>query len=181
MRPPILCRERLTRILSLLDRVGGIISIRDFSRRFAVHSWELKQAEELGWINIAERNPRIGRPSRVVEKLSKNHSAKLPLHRSDIPREIQYRHKRFAMETLDIVPGGSLGIKISTRVRAYLKVFPNAKSRAGASASASRLMKRRDVRVARLWFQKTIGLQCYEQMPNTVEGIIQRLKERALI
>lgn len=181
MRPHLLCRERLTRILSLLNHAGGSISIREYSRRFAVHDWELQQAEELGWIMIVERKPRIGRPSRVVENVSKNHAAKLPPNRCGIPREIQYRHERFALETLDTMPGGAIGIKISTRVRAYLKVFPNAKSRAGASASASRLMKRRDVRVARLWFQKTIGLRSYEPMPKTVEGIIQRMKERALI
>lgn len=70
MRPNILCRERLNRVLSLLDRNGGLITVRDFFRRFAIHDWKLKQTEKLGWIRILERKPCAGRPPRVVEKRS---------------------------------------------------------------------------------------------------------------
>jgi len=177
MRSNILCREHLKRILFLLDRNEGPITVRDFSRRFSIHEWELEQAEELGWIRILVRKPRVGRPSRVVEKLSENHAAKLPPFRYAIPTEITIRHWRFALESVSIMPGGYFGFKQSTRVRAYLRAFPNAKSRAGASASASRLMKRLDVRVMRMWIQKSLEMSPREDMPNNVDAIIRRLRE----
>ena len=172
MRSSILCRERLNRILSLLDRNGGHITVRDFFRRFAVYDWELEQAEKLGWIMIVERKPRVGRPSRVVEKLSECQSAKLPPYRYSIPKEINIRHWRFALESVSCS-----GFKLTTCTRAYLRAFPNARNRAGASASASRLMKRLDVRVMRMWFQKSSEMPHDEEMPNNVNAIITRLRE----
>jgi hypothetical protein len=181
MRPLILCRERMNRILGILDRNGGIVSLRDFWRTYGVHEWEVEQAEELGWLRIVTRKPRVGRPSFVAEKLSESHSAKYPPCRYEIPREISYRHERFAMESVNTMPGGCFGFKMATRVRAYLKTFPNAKSRAGACASANRLMKRRDVRMARLWFQRTTQVRNFEPMPVTVDAIIHRLRELGLL
>jgi hypothetical protein len=66
-------------------------------------------------------------------------------------------------------------------MRAYLRAFPNARSRAGASASASRLMKRLDVRVMRMWFQKSSEMPHDEEMPNNVNAIIARLRELGLL
>ncbi len=181
MRPLLLCRERLTRILTVLEREGGVCTLRDLYRTYRIHDWEVEQAEESGWVNISERKPAVGRPSRVAEKLSKTQCAKLPPWRYTIPREISIRHWRFAMETVDFMNGGRFGFKVATAVHAYLKAFPNAKSRAGAYASASRLMKRRDVRIARLWFQRTTELRNYETMPGSPAAILERLKELKLI
>jgi hypothetical protein len=176
MRSLILCRERLNRILGILDRNGGIVSLRDFWRTYGVHEWEVEQAAELGWLRIVTRKPRVGRPSRVAQKLSECESAKLPPFRCQIPREISIRHWRFALESVSCS-----GFKMTTRVRAYLRAFPNARSRAGASASASRLMKRRDVRVVRLWFLRISESRHYEDMPNNVNAILTRLRELGLI
>ena len=143
--------------------------------------WEIEQAAELGWVRILSRQPRVGRPSRFAQKLSQTDVAKLPPFRRGIPRCISYRHERFAWETLDTMPGGSLGFKMSTLVRAYLRAFPGVRSRAGAGASATRLMKRRDVRVARYWFQRTSGLRLHEPMPRSVDAIIARLRELGLL
>jgi hypothetical protein len=181
MRLNLLCRERLQRLLSVLDRNGGSASFRDLWRSHRVWDWEIEQAAELGWVRILTRQPRIGRPSRCAQKLSETHVAKLPPFRRSIPRCISFRHERFAWETLDIMPGGCLGFKISTLVRAYVRTFPGASSRGGAAASATRLMKRRDVRVARYWFQRTSGMRLHEPMPRSVDGIITRLRELGLI
>lgn len=181
MRQNLLCRERLRRLLAVLDRHGGTASFRDLSRSYRVRDWEVEQAEELGWVRIFICRPRVGRPSRIAQKLSESHSAKLPPFRREIPRCISYRHERFAFETTNAMCGGYFGFKLSTRVRAYLVSFRHAKCRAGASASASRLMKRRDVRLARLWFQRTSGLRPREPMPATVDGIIIRLRELGLL
>lgn len=181
MRPLILCREHLCRILTILDCHQGAVSIRDLGRTYRIWEWQVEQAAELGWVRILTRQPRVGRPSRFAQKLSESEAAKLPPFRRNIPRCISFRHERFAWETLNTMPGGSLGIKLSTRVRAYLRIFPEALSRAGAAASATRLMKRRDVRFARLWFQRTSGMRLHEPMPRSVDAIIARLRELGLL
>ncbi len=170
MRSHILCHERLNRIQSLLDRYGNPITVRDFSRRFAIFNWELEQAENLGWIKIIERKPHVGRPSVVVEKLSETQSAKLPPFRYAIPKEISIRHWRFALESVSCS-----GFKLTLRVQAYLRAFPNARSRAGASASASRLMKRTDVKLMRRWLFCQINHEVTGDMPRTVSGLIEQL------
>lgn len=181
MRPFILCRERLHRLLNALDRHDGTATFRDLYRSHGVRDWEIEQAADLGWVQILTRQPRVGRPSLVAQKLSNNQSAKLPPFRREIRRCISYRHETFARETTNIMPGGYFGFKLSTLVRAYLRAFPCARSQAGASASATRLMKRRDVRFARLWFLRASELRPYEAMPRTVDGIINRLRELGLL
>jgi hypothetical protein len=47
-----LCRERLTRIQSVLNKNGGKLTVRDFARTFSVWERELEQAAELGCIQI---------------------------------------------------------------------------------------------------------------------------------
>jgi hypothetical protein len=58
MRPLILCRERLDRILSILDRRGGELPVREFLRTFSVYEFEVTQAADLGWIAIDQRGLR---------------------------------------------------------------------------------------------------------------------------
>lgn len=182
MRPLILCREHLYRILKILDRHQGTVSIRDLGRTYRIWEWQVEQAAELGWVRILTRQPRVGRPSRFAQKLSKTEAAKLPPFRRNIPGCISIRHARFASESVDVMPGGGrFGFKVSTLVRAYLRAFPEARSRAGAGASATRLMKRRDVRFARYWFQRTSGMRTYEPMPRSVDAIIARLRELGLL
>ncbi len=180
MRPLILCRERLDRILQVLERNGGSQTVRELSRTYAVWEWEVEQAEKLGWLRIVIRKPKIGRPARVAEKLNKKTTAKLPPYREHIQCEISFRHIRFAFESLSIMPGGYFGFKRSTLLHAYLKIYPNARSRAGASVSANRLMKRQDVKVVRFWYHRTMHTIPKEPIAVTVEGIIQRLKELKL-
>jgi hypothetical protein len=181
MRSNILCRERLNRILEILSRNNGTFTLRDFSRTYSINEWELEQAQDLGWIRIEERKPRVGRPSRIAVKLSESHTAKLPPFRRGIPKEISLRHRWFALHSVSVTSGGYFGFRLATAVEAYLETFPNARSRKAAYASASRLMKRRDVRVARLWYQRTTGMRPDESMPTTVDAIIARLRELGLL
>jgi hypothetical protein len=178
MRPLILCRERLTRLLFVLDSEGGECSVRRLCRNFAIRDWEVEQAEEAGWVMISERKPRVGRPSSVARKVSENQSAKLPPWRMQIPKELSVRHWRFAMEMTGIEYGrGHFGFTLSSATRAYLIAFPNARSRAGAAASASRLLKRPMIQAARRWFLAT-DLHSYdEEMPETPQAIYRRLAE----
>jgi hypothetical protein len=138
----------------------------------------VEQAEEAGWVAISERKPAVGRPSRVATKLSESQSAKLPPWRFQITKELSVRHWRFALESTSLGPRrNEFGNCLSSATRAYLIAFPYAKSRAGASASASRLLKNPMVRAARRWFLAT-DLHSYdEEMPKTPAAIHARLAE----
>ena len=178
MRQRLLCRERLTRLLAVLDREDGSCSLRDMYRSYGIREWEVEQAEEAGWVVISEHKPAVGRPSRVATKLSETPSAKLPPPRRVIPHELSVRHWRFAFELANIVNGrGYSGFSLSTAVRAYLIAFPAAKSRAGAAASASRLRKKPMIQAARRWFMATDLHSLDEEMPNTPARIYARLAE----
>ena len=181
MRSLILCRERLLRILFLLDRNDGQLSLRIFMRNHGVFSWELEQAAELGWLRVIERKPSVGRPSHVAKKVSKNESAKLPPWRYAIPIEISIRHWRFALESVSTMSGGYFGFKPATLVHAYMQAFPMARSRTGASASANRLMKRLDVKMMRKWLYLSGQGKINEPMPTTLTGIVRRLQELGLL
>lgn len=187
MRPPKLCLERLQRIFRVLDRHDGELSVRDFNRSFGVWEWELQQATVLGWVRIEMRKPRTGRPSRVVIRetdVSKTQSAKLPSSRWMIrllnPKEISIRQELFALHSISVVPsGGWFGFSLCSLVRAYQTVFPNARSYAGARASASRLRKHPNVGAARAWFFSKRGVEIprHLPMPDTAKGIVQCLRE----
>lgn len=178
MRPLIFCRERLTRLLSVLDREGGECSVRRLCRSFAIYEWEVEQAEEAGWVTIAERKPPVGRPSRVARKVSESQTAKLPPWRMQIPKELSARHWRFALESTGIEHGrGHFGFTLSSATRAYLIAFPNAKSRKGAAASASRLRKKPMIQAARRWFFDSHLIPKGEEMPKTSQAIYRRLAE----
>lgn len=178
MRQLLLCRERLTRLLAVLDSEGGSCSLRDLYRTYGIREWEVEQAEEAGWVEISERKPAVGRPSRVAAKLSESQSAKLPPWRFQIPKELSVRHWRFALELASVGPTrGYFGFGLSNATRAYLIAFPQARSRAGAAASASRLLKNPMIRAARRWFLAT-DLHSYdEEMPKTPAAIYARLAE----
>ena len=103
LRPLKLCRERLGRILHILDKHNGLLPVWEFSRTFSVWEWEVQQAAELGWVRIETRKPRTGRPSRVVTRaldVSKIHTAKLPPFRNALPKTISIRHWWFAHRSI---------------------------------------------------------------------------------
>jgi hypothetical protein len=143
-----------------------------------MRAWEVEQAEMAGWISISERKPVTGRPSRDATKLSETMSAKVPPQRRLIPQELSQRHWRFALESTSVAPArNKFGFSLSSATRAYLIAFPQAKSRAGAVASASRLMKKPMIRAVRRWFLSSDLVTYDEEMPKTPQEIYTRLAE----
>jgi hypothetical protein len=181
MFPLILCRERLNRILSILDRNGGTLSLREFSRSFSVFRWELEQASALGLIEMAILKPPTGRPSHVARRVSQPPAAKLPPWRAQIEKPISIRHQFFALySVLGAVKGGiKRFVFVPPLTWAYQKAFPKARKRRAAAASMSRLLGRYDVRVARTWYYAKMDgdIPRGEAMPLTASAIIQRLKQ----
>ena len=180
MRPLILCRERLNRILSILDRNAGALTVREFARTFSVWEWEIEQAAALGWLKIETRKPRTGRPSRIATIVSKPQAAKLPLYRWQIEKPIRFQHKLFAMHSTCAIKHGSRKlVYLPTITEAYQNVFKRATKRRAATASASRLMRRSDVRAARAWYYARFDgdAPSSEPMPQTASAIRQRLRE----
>jgi hypothetical protein len=161
-----------------LDRAGGECSLRDLYRSYSVRNWVVEQAEEAGWVAIFERKPAVGRPSRVAVKLSGMLSAKLPPKRNTIPQELSIRHWRFAFELASIAPArNEFGCSLCSATRAYLIAFPQARSRAGAAASASRLRKKPIIQAARRWFMANDLHSYNEEMPATPAAIYERLAD----
>lgn len=176
-----LCRERLSRILNLLDRNAGVLSIGDFLRSFTVFDWELEQAAALGWVEIVTTKPATGRPSCIVRRVSQTEVTKLPPWLSQIEKSISCRHHNFALYSVCwAVRGGSKRFFYMPPLRsAYQKAFPGARKRRAAAASMGRLLRpsarqsgppvvlclrqRRNPRTA--------------QMPETASAIRQSLRE----
>jgi len=180
MRSLILSRERLERIQRILNRVGGSLPLRNFSRTFSVWEWEVEQAAELGFIKIDTRRPHTGRPSRIATIVSKPDAAKLPPYRWQIEKPIRFQHKLFAMHSTCAVKRGSRKlVHLPAITDVYQSVFTRATKRRAATASASRLMRRSDVRAARAWYYARFDGDAprSEPMPVTVSGIVQRLHE----
>lgn len=184
MLPPTICRERLYRILDILDRNAGELPARAFTRSFSVREWEIEAAAALGWVEIITRKPPIGRPSRLVLKVNNSQTAKLPPYRSEIEKPISIRHERFALFSTHAVPYGSRflarhGLGLPCITDAYLRAFPSAMNRRAAAASASRLKRRYDVRIARAWFYARFDgdIRKDEPMPSTPKAIWQRLHD----
>lgn len=177
----MLCRERLSRILSVLDRHAGRVSVRDFGRSYAVPKWELEHAAALGWVQVLSQKPATGRPSLIVCRVSKTDTAKLPPYRWEIPKSISIRHQRFAIfSTLWAVRRGSSFFGgLPTYTDAYLKAFPGAVKRRAAAASMSRLLRRTDVQAARRWYWATLdaAVPAGESMPLNAKAILARLRE----
>lgn len=146
MRPLKLTRQRLRRLLQIIDLAGGKITKRDLFRSYSLFDWEAEQAQALGWITISMNKPRVGRPSYVLEKVSETTTAKLPPNRWEIPAEISFRHWDFVCAYLG-------GVEVCKARASYLAAFPDARSKTGASASANRLLKHPDVKAALAWIR----------------------------
>lgn len=171
-----LCLERLNRLLRVLDRLGGSATIRDLERGHGIWWWEVEQAEELGWIRVFTRKGSVGRPAEVIDKLNKTPSAKYPLPRHMIPREIKWSHQRFAMISVTpIAKNNRFGFGLPSMTTAYLMTYPKCRSRNAAAVGASRLMKRLDVRLMRHWLFAEINKKLSGPMPLNVPGLIEQL------
>jgi hypothetical protein len=159
MRPyeTTLCRERLHRLLDVLERRGGQETLRQLDRLYSIRCFEVMEAERLGWVVVKSQKPPTGRPSMIVRP-SRNQAAKLPPSRLYMERPISCRHWRFAMLTVfaSIHRGGRLS-GLPCHIESYLKAFPDAKSRKGAHASCSRLMNHPNVFAARQWFYAVVN------------------------
>lgn len=184
MSNPSLCYERLQRVLKVLDVSGGRLPLRTFTRTFSVRKWEIEAAAALGWVEIITRKPPIGRPSRLVLKVNNPQTAKLPPYRREIEKPISIRHERFALFSTHAVPYGSRflarqGLGLPCITDAYQRAFPSATNRRAAAASASRLKRCYDVRIARAWFYARFDgdIRRDEPMPSTPRAIWQRLKQ----
>lgn len=181
MRLLTLCRERLERIQRVLARNAGALTIRDFTRSFSVWKWEIEQAAAQGFVKIETCKPRTGRPSLIVRSVSKPDTAELPPPRVAIPRAISVRHWNFALVSVcrSIKWGRRRIYRMTPLTDAYLSVFPSSKKRRAATASMSRLLRHRDVKAARAWFYARVNCEIpkEEPMPNTAQGIWQRLQE----
>ena len=180
MRHLTLCRERLDRIQRILSRNADALTIRAFARSYSVWEWEIEQAAALGWIKIETHKPRTGRPSRIAKIVSKPETAKLPPYRWQIEKPMRFQHKLFAMHSTCAVKHGSRKlVYLPTITEAYQNVFKRATKRRAATASASRLMRRSDVRAARAWQYARFDGDAprSEPMPETATAIWQRLRE----
>lgn len=157
------CRERLNRILSVLERQGGAETVRQLTRRFSIFRHEIEEAESLGFIVIEKRKPRTGRPSKIAS-LSECQAAKLPPWRRELEKPIKATHQRFAMFSVcTSIKGGSRATGFPGYVEAYRKAFPSAASLNGAYASCSRLLRHPHVFAARQWYYaETCG-----EIPNS--------------
>jgi hypothetical protein len=180
MRSLILCRERLARIQRVLKKNAGALPVRTLARSYHVWEWEIEQAAALRWIHIETRKPRTGRPSRIAKIVSKPEAAKLPPYRWQIEQPIRFQHKLFAMHSTCAVKHGSRKlVHLPAITDVYQSVFKRARKRRAATASASRLMRRSDVKAARAWYYARFDGDAprSELMPDTASGIWQRLRE----
>jgi hypothetical protein len=173
-----LCRERLERLLEVLDRQGGEVTVRQLFRRFAIFPSEIDEAAQLGWVRIVIRKPPTGRPARVVQ-LSKTEAAKLPPWRWQMEKPISIRHWKFAMLSVcaSVHRGGKL-LPFPCHVEAYQTAFPEAKSRNGAHVSCSRLMNHPNVFAARQWFYALMNGEVPNGINPRTPGEIWDILER---
>ena len=173
----VLCRERLNRLLHVLDCTGGTAPIRDLQRSHKIWWWEVEQAAELGWVRTFTSKPRVGRPSIIAEKVSNSSVAKLPLYRRQLDRKIKWSHRLFA--TYSVMPqpvSNAFGFRMTSKTRAYMMAYPSCGSRAAAAVGASRLMKRQDIRLMRRWLFCEVGGEVSGIMPFTQDELILQLE-----
>lgn len=182
MRSLILCRERLQRMLKILDRNNKGISVRALYRDFRIEWWEVEQAEKLGWVSVSVHKPARGRPSTRVLKVSETQPAKYPPFRYAIPKQITWKHRSFAEQTQNIVTApNAFGWRRLSKAEAYMRAYPGCSNRYAAAASASRLMKRTDVRLMIRWLQCELSRQVQPPMPFTVEELIEQLEPLGVV
>ncbi len=182
----VLCQERLERLLNVLRAQGGEETLRRLEWNFGIHRWEVREACELGWITLETRKPKTGRPAKIAKTVSKTDQAKGPEHRFWFPKQISIRHLVFARESIKAHRHGwGCGKRLASRfgmgsfTDIYMRVYPSAKSRRGASASVSRLLRQPDVMAVRAWLmaQDRGHISRAEPMPQTREGITGRMDE----
>lgn len=180
MRPLILCRERWERIERVLAQLGGTATLRELERSFAIRPWEVRASAALGWLDIATRRPRTGRPSQMVvfRDYTNANVPDLPEYRCGIEKDISSRHRVFVLRSIGCVRHGSSMCGSPPIVHAYLSVY-RPRSRCGARASMSRLLRHPDVRALRQWFYAQVNheISFDEPTPRTASGIWQRLRE----
>lgn len=96
--PYILTQEDAVRLLAVLARRGGRLTLRDLYRRHRFLPYMVEAAAGAGLVRIEMRKPRTGRPSQEVtlggESVNKSAPAKPP-RRDDIPRGLTIREERF--------------------------------------------------------------------------------------
>ena len=170
-------REKLERLLRVLTTRNDELPRRELQRIYSIPEWEIEEARKAGFVELIERKPPIGRPSIVVKILSKTTAAKLPPFRREIEKPISHRHWLFAMFTAyKTVKGG--GMSIPGYIEAYRQAYPQAKSRNGAYASCSRLLRNPRVFAARQWYYAVAnGEVPSEAQPKTESEIWQYLKD----
>lgn len=157
-QPPPLTRECLSILLRALARRGGEMRARDLSRLNGVEWWEINQAEEKKFIVTEIRKPPTGRPSKWVmlsnkKNVNQTHPTKLLPSRASLGRRILSQEWEFAFWYAigDLGAGnGPFGFKRRAWT-AYQKAYPSCSSAASARASASRLLKRPEVKAAIAW------------------------------
>lgn len=180
MRPTILCRERWERINKVLGSLGGKVAIRELERSYRIHPWEVEQSAELGWLTITTHKPRVGRPTRIVKFRDPGNASlpALPPQRCMIERITSYRHHAFAIACMGCISRGCRIVGCPPLVEAYLRVY-RPRSRRGARASVSRLLRHPHVRALRQWYFARLDpeIQLDEPTPPTASGIWQRLRE----
>lgn len=90
-------------------------------------------------------------------------------------KRFYWRHVRFAERAVAgcVKHGMRFGpFSLPPIVEAYLLTYPKAASRAGARASMSRLMRRRDVRAAIQWFYAIQNREIpWQPIPETPSGV----------
>lgn len=177
-----LCRERLDRLLRALGKNPDGISMRALYRDCRIEWWEVEQAEELGWVCISIYKPPRGRPSTRVRRISIFPHAKFPPIRRAMPKRISWKHRVFAEWTQFIVSAPNyFGFRMLSKAEAYMRAYPGCKNRKAAAASASRLMKRTDVKLVIRWLQCENNRQVEQPMPFTVPKLIEQLEPLGVI
>ena len=179
MRRNILASEDLKRLERVMLRKGGAMPMREVTRCYGIPRWIIDGAVQGGWVTTYFRKPPgRGRPSRIGE-FRELTFANLPPRRIEIEPGFSMRHWSFAMRSAyTAVERGSVRFGIPAIVDVYQSVY-RCKSREGARASASRLMKRRDVQAMRQWYFAKLNREVWkdETMPDTISGIRKRLRE----
>lgn len=173
MKPNILTRERLAVIVNSIEQHGGAVTIRHLMRNHGLHRSVIDEAIDKGFVTIEKRQGPRGRPSHILKKVSKSRPTKLPPRLLTLEDLIRLRHWMFAFyyTTGEIGPG-FFDFKRRAWV-AYRKAYPTARSKEGARASASRLLRRSHIRAAIAWtFAKKFDrLNNYDNEPKTESEI----------
>ncbi len=179
MKPNILTRESLRIIEAAIDKHGGIVSVRFLERNHYIYWRVVEEAVVGGYLAYQTRKPRTGRPSLCVRKVSKSYPTKLPLFRRSLEDCISISHWRFASNyVLGECGSGLFSFKRRAYV-AYQRTFPSARSKAGAKASASRLLRKPRIQAAIQWkfasyFDREID--CKGLYPQTATEIWDTLR-----